>query len=248
MKESLGYIISSIAVITALSYLTGWAYHRAYLSTLGFEWLIHQYPSRSFLQSSWYILASLAAGGIIFVFSADQVTVYRPSNVMLISLIAMAIVPIAFFLILKPGAAAAAGASVVNWLAALSIFGMLISFDTSIGKTLDPKYHLALKAAFLIAIIFLAFYNLPKHVGRLNARLDNSIHDTSLNKVTLKDPAKSSDNYRLVFDNGNKLYLLKLKEGTYPEMVIINHDEVSSILSDEYKPPPKNKKKSEKPV
>jgi hypothetical protein len=39
-----------------------------------------------------------------------------------------------------------------------------------------------------------------------------------------------------------------LKEETYPEIVIVNHEEVSSILSDEYELPPKNKKEPEKPA
>ena len=246
MKESLGYIISSIAVITALSYLTGWSYLKGYLDALGFEWLINQYPSRFFLQSSWYILTGLAAGGIIFVITAGQVTVARPSNVMLISLGLMAIIPIALFLFLKPGAAVAASASAVNWLAALCIFGMFISFDVSIGKAVDPKYHMIFKAVLLMQIIFLAFYNLPKHVGRLNAQLDNSIHDTSLSRVILKDPAKASNNYRLVLDNGNELYLVKLKEDAYPEMIIVKPEEVNAILSDSHKPFKKEKKEPKK--
>lgn len=234
--ESIGRIINALPKMvslilggTALAYVVGWIYAKAYLGVFGANWLLTELSPISLLGNSCAPIALL----LFFCYTATidleegakterwMIAVVNYGRVLIISFMVVSFtvyvlkLKTVFMLISITFAFA-------MFLYAAACFGLLVV------ALRDPKHKWNLLSTYLaFGILMGGFYMAPTNLGLARGNSNINPSTSKLPIVQLKDSKKE---YRLLHHNNDTYYIFSLdKKKIFPDILLIDKREIKAI-------------------
>lgn len=216
--------LAGLAAVSAVAYLAGSIYTKAYFSEFGASWILEEVPAATYFSQSWVPLllmlyfGYLATTNLAVIGSQDDVTasfkfrfsvaLVRYGSWVLLALLVITPLLSTFGYAMSAIVLAIAGVVAILLLFSSALELVVVRFNTT-GRLIDLS-----RAYIAFAVIAAGLYVIPAQLGLNWARVDKE-PTSSLLTVYLRSDAEKE--YRLLFSVGERLYVFPARfEGVYP--------------------------------
>ena len=229
--------LAGLAVISALAYLAGSFYTRAYFAEFGASWILDEVPTAMYFSQSWIPLllilffVYLATTNLGLIDSQSDLTASTKFKISVfvvhygswLFLLLLVSIPL---LSLARSTMAAIVLSIVSVVLLLWLLGSALELLVIRRITADPDMDLTM-AYIACALIATGLYVVPAQLGMNWARADK---ESSASLLTVYLRGNTEKEYKLLFSVEERLYVFPAKyEGQFPPVEATTATDVSFV-------------------
>lgn len=230
--NSLTKVGAGILNLSVFALIIGWIQANSYFSKFGVDWILNETTTFFLISYSWIPIVALVAFlylGIIDIIQSKNDKGKEYQIIWNYGFWIVFILPIVTIIL--------GYLNLNKWQMFSLLMQILFTFlyagfalQYLILEIQNPNFKLNLKhSALIFAIIFYGIYLGPMHLGDYNAKRDIDPKVSNLPYVKLKN--NSSIDYRLLYSNNDKYYLINLADtAKYPYVHFYNIADIECIL------------------
>jgi hypothetical protein len=229
--NTMSKIGSSLIALGIFAYIIGWLQAQSYYSVLGATWIVKEFSLFDLLTFSWIPIFPIM---VIIYYAVQDLTEKREKKIkeirfiltkgiwFLISLMILFQITMSFNSLLV--------SEVISVIIVIGlVFYTAAAFEALISEIQNRNFRWNYYVTGLVyGIVFWGFYWVPTNMGKLSGLRDKNPQMTTLPIVITEN--SEDGKFRLLFNNENRFYLLKMSESYYPEIYIVDVKDIKKII------------------